>query len=105
MSYGFDRGLATVRPAQSDCAVLSPANSRSLADPKAALIELASRSQSRDVKLRVAPPSGSTARVGREYNDCLCEFIDSAWSPDTARKHSESLDRAIQRLSGFRPEW
>lgn len=77
----------------------------SLTDPKAALIELGGRSQSREIKLRVVPSTGSTARVGREYNDCMCEFVDSVWDPKVARGHSESLDRSIRRLSNFRPTW
>ncbi len=83
----------------------SPPVPEQLRDPKAALIDLCSRSSDRDVKLRIVPSAQSTARVGREYNTCLCEFAGQSWNPEEARRRASSLDRAIRRLASFQPHW
>lgn len=82
-----------------------PAVPEGLPDPKAALIELARRARSKELRLRIVPRAGSTAVQGREYNSCLCEFVRSGWSPERASHRSLSLARAIQRLSVFEPDW
>ncbi|MCL4795460.1 MAG: hypothetical protein KJZ84_12930 [Bryobacteraceae bacterium] len=82
-----------------------PAVPEGLTDPKAALIELARRARSKELRERIVPRTGSTAVQGREYNSCLCEFVRGGWSPERASHRSLSLARAIQRLSVFEPDW
>lgn len=77
----------------------------SFADPKATLIELCRHSSSREIKQRIVPAAGSTAQIGREYNACLAEFVETVWRPGEARKHAVSLDRALRRLEHFAPTW
>lgn len=76
-----------------------------LADPKAALVELARCTRRRDLRARLAPKSGSTARQGPDYNGCLCEFVNAAWEPERASGRSSSLRRTLDRLHHFKPQW
>ena len=71
-------------------------------DPKATLIEVARKSHSRDMRMRIVPKNGSTAKQGPEYNACLGEFAGGAWRPAYAAKHSPSLRRALDRLRAFK---
>ncbi len=76
-----------------------------LADPKAALISLARMSRLRDIRERIAPKPGSTARVGPDYNGCLIEFVVSGWDIDAAAEGSPSLARTVDRFRTFTPRW
>jgi hypothetical protein len=82
-----------------------PVNPEGLADPKAELIALARRARSRDLRDRLVPRPKSTAPQGRDYNACLCEFVDGRWNPARAAERSVSLARTVQRLSVFEPVW
>ena len=76
-----------------------------LADPKAELIALARRSRRRDIRDRLVPKLGSTAKVGPDYNACLIGFVTSHWRVDAAEDRSPSLARTLNRLRTFRPFW
>ena len=80
---------------------LLPEHPDETADPKAALIEAARKSRSRDLRVRIVPKNGSTATIGPEYNACLCEFVGRHWRAGYAAKHSPSLRRALDRLRAF----
>lgn len=80
-----------------------PHNPDSLPDPKKALIALARRSRSREIRSRLVPRSGSTAIQGPDYNACLGEFVARGWDADVAGLRSESLARTLARLRNFQP--
>jgi hypothetical protein len=76
-----------------------------LRDPKAALIDVARRSRSRELRDRIVPNPGSTAKQGRDYNSCLAEFVRAGWDVDDAATRSGSLKGTVSRLGSFRPMW
>jgi hypothetical protein len=82
-----------------------PKDPDTLTDAKATLIHLAGESRTRDVRVRIAPRIGSTAKQGREYNASLSEFVRSSWDVAAAQARSPSLNRAVQRLATFTPIW
>lgn len=82
-----------------------PAEADLVADPKAALIELARTSRSRDIRIAVAPKKGSTARQGPEYNASLSAFVRLHWDIRSAQQNSPSLARTVARLNVYTPVW
>ena len=76
-----------------------------LPDPKATLVGLASKSSRSQIKARIVPRPKSTAKQGRDYNECLCEFVMAKWSPNEADLNSPSLSRCRRRLAEFLPTW
>ncbi len=82
-----------------------PVDPESVADPKAALVNLARRSRRAEVRERVVPRRGSTARVGPDYNGCLGDFVRRTWNVEAAANMSHSLRRAVDRLRHFQPTW
>lgn len=76
-----------------------------IADPKAALLNLARRSRLSDIKGSLLPKRGSTAHVGPGYNECLGGFVRNRWDVRAAAGGSPSLARAMHRLESFRPVW
>lgn len=84
---------------------LIPCDPDTLNDPKLALVDAARSSRSSDIKARVVPNKGSTARQGPDYNACLINFVHRYWSIDEASANSPSLKRAIDRIRTFEPRW
>lgn len=84
---------------------LVPCDPDTLADPKAALVELARKARSRDLRESIAPKKGSTAKQGPDYNACLSRFVLTQWNIRAARSGSPSLHRALVRFKQFRPVW
>ena len=82
-----------------------PPQPDSLPDPKKVLVDTANRSRSREVRRRVVPKPGSTAKQGPEYNACLIEFVQGTWSIDTAVAASPSLARTMARFLSYTPSW
>jgi len=82
-----------------------PHNPDLIADPKALLIELARRSQSREVRARIAPKAGSTAKQGPEYNVTMSTFVRDIWDIAVAKENSPSLARTVTRIMSFVPVW
>jgi hypothetical protein len=72
-------------------------------DPKLYIVSLARRSRYKKLREGVAPFSGSTSRVGKNYVGQLTRFILSQWSAERARHHSPSLNRALDALQHFSP--
>jgi hypothetical protein len=82
-----------------------PEDPEALPDPKAVLVDAARRSRSKELRERVAPKLGSTARQGREYNSCLSDFVRAEWRIREASAASASLRRTVDRLGAFTPVW
>ena len=82
-----------------------PKNPDTLPDPKAVLIELARRSRLKYVRDSLLPRSGSTAKQGPGYNECLGAFVRESWDARAASAQSVSLAKALRRFEEFRPIW
>ncbi|HXM24240.1 MAG TPA: hypothetical protein VN948_23495 [Terriglobales bacterium] len=82
-----------------------PGDVEALPNPKAALIQLARRARKKQVRDDICPPPNSTSKVGPNYNARLGGFVSESWNPVVARLNSRSLDRAMNRLVAFRPQW
>ncbi len=82
-----------------------PSSPDTLPDPKGFLISLAKRSRSREVRARIAPKLGSTAKQGPEYNAALAVFVRDHWDIAASRLNSPSLARTIATLATFVPVW
>ena len=63
--------------------------------PKGAMLGLARRSGSRDVREGMAPRGRS---IGRAYGRRLIDYAETAWRPEVAARRSNSLRRAIACL-------
>jgi len=88
-----------IRPA------LIPDDVEDIEDPKRELIQLARRARKKDLRDDLCPPPNSTRKVGPNYNARLSAFVERLWDPNTAGGRAESLERAIDRLTAFRPHW
>jgi hypothetical protein len=86
-------------------AVTVPDDVEALPNPKATLIQLARRARRKQLRDDICPPLNSTSRVGPNYNARIGGFVSDSWNPAVARLSSRSLDRAMNRLVAFRPEW
>ena len=84
---------------------LMPTEVEALLDAKQTLISLARRSRRKNLRDDLCPRAGSTSKIGPNYNGQLANFVSTAWNPGVARENSDSLDRAITRLSTFTPTW
>jgi hypothetical protein len=82
-----------------------PANTDTIANPKAAIVNLARKSRSRAIRDRIVPREGSTAKQGPDYNGCLGTFVRERWDIGIARQNSPSLARTVDRLTSFNPVW
>ena len=72
-----------------------------LSDPKRAMIDLAKRSRSRDIREDMVPRPESGRRVGPVYVGRLIEFVQDAaagWRPEVAAGSSDSLRRCLRHL-------
>ena len=78
-----------------------PVDPESCPDPKADLLNLAAKSKKRNLKEGLLPKKGAPTPVGLEYNDLLCDFVETKWRLDEALKTAPSLARAILRLREF----
>jgi hypothetical protein len=82
-----------------------PEDVEALPKPKETLIQLARTSRKRDVRDDICPPPYSTSKVGPNYNARLGGFVIQSWNPDVAKLASPSLNRTMNRLIAFRPQW
>lgn len=82
-----------------------PEDVEALPNPKEVLIQLARRSQKKQLRDDLCPSPHSTSKIGPNYNARLGSFVSQSWNPAVARLRSRSLDRAINCLNGFRPQW
>jgi hypothetical protein len=82
---------------------LIPQNVDEISDPKQTLINIARKSQKRELHEAIVPRSNSTAKVGRDYNGQLIYFVNNYWQMEAAKLCSPSLKRAINVISKFEP--
>lgn len=73
----------------------------SLDDPKAHLLGVIRTKGTRKIHREMLP--GPNSRIGPEYNNVLCRFVNDHWDPERAAVHSASLRRALEAkdLSDF----
>ena len=74
-------------------------------DPKQLLIELTRKSKKRYLRDAIIPAKNSTAKIGRDYNGQLIQFLNQSWRAELAKNHSRSLERAINAIGHFEPTW
>lgn len=84
---------------------LVPGDVDGLADPKAKLLELASKCPKRDLRSDLLPKKNSTSKIGPNYNGRLTRFVLKDWDPADAENWSPSLKRTLNRLREFEPRW
>ncbi|MCY1030136.1 hypothetical protein OV207_01605 [Corallococcus sp. BB11-1] len=68
---------------------------------KQALLNLARRSRSRELRAALVPAEGSTASVGKQYSTVVADFTRDAWRPAVAARRSDSLARCIRALESL----
>ncbi|MBK9171300.1 MAG: hypothetical protein IPM24_28125 [Bryobacterales bacterium] len=84
---------------------LLPDDPEAIADPKAALIQIAAKSRQRDLRDGIVPRKNSTAIIGPDYNGVLSKFVAAHWDPGAASRRATSLKRALESLKTFTPQW
>lgn len=78
-----------------------PNDPESERDPKQIMVNLASRSRSREIREDMVPRPGSGRAIGPAYTSRLIEFVSSAkaqWQPEAAAERSSSLRRCLECL-------
>jgi hypothetical protein len=75
-----------------------PRNPESLIDPKSTLIKLARKSK-KEIRTEIVPSKGTFAKQGLGYNAALKPFVEGSWSINTAIENSDSLKRAVNRIT------
>lgn len=78
-------------------------NPEALEDPKNHLVHLAKKSGKKDIAKTIAPSPGTSAAIGPEYNQALLPFVRKNWDINQAAKRSESLRRAVEAITRFKP--
>lgn len=82
---------------------LIPTDIDNIADPKTNLINLVKKSKKRQLKDSIVPAKNSTAKIGKDYNGPLIEFVQQYWQVTKAEINSPSLRRAIKSIRSFQP--
>lgn len=70
-------------------------------DPKQTLLNLVRRCKKKRLVDEIVPQAGSSASIGPLYNSRLGEFVRDYWSIERAVINSDSLFRAVKRISTF----
>ena len=65
-----------------------------LDDPKEHLLNVIRRKGRTKIHREMLPKDA--AHIGPQYNEVLCDFVDSIWKPERAAKNSPSLERALR---------
>jgi hypothetical protein len=84
---------------------LIPGDADRIPDPKLLLINLARRSRKRKLREAIVPEPNSTAKIGKDYNGQLIQFVNKSWQVASAQTNSPSLERAMNALINFQPTW
>ncbi|MBE9163890.1 hypothetical protein [Tychonema sp. LEGE 06208] len=84
---------------------LIPADVDKVSDPKQLLINLAKKSKKRELREGIVPDRNSTAKIGKDYNGQLIQFVDRNWQVALAQTNSPSLERAMNAIVNFQPTW
>ncbi|KKI98059.1 hypothetical protein [Prochlorothrix hollandica] len=82
---------------------LIPDDADSVTDPKQLLIDLTKKSRKRYLRDAIVPAKNSTAKIGKDYNGQLIQFVNQNWHAEIAKTHSRSLDRAVNAIVNFKP--
>ena len=82
-----------------------PATVEGIVNPKEVLINLAKHSRKRILREDIIPLTGSTAKIGPNYNGCLIYFVNDLWDISNAMQSSPSLSRTMKVLQHFEPIW
>jgi hypothetical protein len=82
-----------------------PRDADRIPDPKQCLINLARRSRKRKLQEAIVPEPNSTAKIGKDYNRPLIEFVNESWQVASAQTNSPSLERTMNALINFQPTW
>ncbi len=80
-----------------------PVNADDITDPKQMIVNLAKKCRVRELANAIAPRSGSTSKVGPDYNGKLSYFTLNLWDIDRALMNSQSLARCVRVIKEFRP--
>ncbi|WP_250125743.1 hypothetical protein [Chroococcidiopsis sp. CCMEE 29] len=84
---------------------LIPDNVDSVSNPKQLLIDLTKKSRKRYLRDAIVPAKNSTAKIGKDYNGQLIQFVNQNWQAEIAKTHSRSLERAVNAIVHFEPTW
>lgn len=84
---------------------LIPGDVDQISDPKQLLINLAKESKKRTLRDAIVPEPKSTAKIGKDYNGQLIQFVNQSWQVASAQTNSPSLERAMNALRNFQPTW
>ncbi|MEG3848489.1 hypothetical protein QT971_14105 [Microcoleus sp. herbarium19] len=84
---------------------LIPADVDRIYDPKQLLINLAKKSKKRTLRDAIVPDRNSTAKIGKDYNGQLIQFVNLKWQVASAQTNSPSLERAMNAIVNFQPTW
>ena len=84
---------------------LIPGDADRIPDPKLLLINLARRSRKRKLREAIVPEPNSTAKIGKDYNGQLIQFVNKSWQVASAQTNSPSLERTMNALINFQPTW
>jgi len=74
-------------------------------DPKQAILNLARKSKSRELKQDILPAKGSISSVGLGYNARFSDFVWNYWDVNRAIARSDSLNRAWKRVCALEPKY
>ncbi len=80
----------------------APRSFDGLDNPKEYLTNLCRKSRKKAIRQGVPPRPKGGRKVGPEYVAVVRNFARSQWSPERARLHSPSLDRAMRGLAELR---
>ncbi|MCC3470256.1 MAG: hypothetical protein JGK03_05100 [Microcoleus sp. PH2017_25_DOB_D_A] len=84
---------------------LIPGDVDKIPDPKQLLINLAKKSRKRNLRDAIVPDRNSTAKIGKDYNGQLIQFVNQSWQVASAQTNSPSLQRAMNAIVNFQPTW
>ena len=73
-----------------------PENPEILLDPKAEIIAIASKGGK--FREKICPKPNTSARVGPDYNNVLCDFVLNHWHLPIAADKCPTLKRTLRRL-------
>lgn len=70
-------------------------------DPKQVLFNVVRKCKKRRLVEEIVPAAGSSASLGPLYNQRMCGFVRESWNIQRASINSDSLTRAIARITVF----
>ena len=82
-----------------------PTDVDAIPNTKEFLISLVRKSRKRTIKENIVPKTGSTAKIGPNYNGRLCQYVMDYWDMNEAQKYSPSLKKTIEKIRTFTPLW